>query len=161
MYRPARRLPSGVTVSPVTWDHHWVWIAPALAAAAYYAVGAMHADAQRTWWRAAIRWPAIGFWALAAGIVGVYGAWPDSLWNKPWAASHFAFGLIWMAPNSKTAIFPVDEPYFREYHWTGWYWLGGNSFVLGGLILLGILVVLAVRQRPGLLARWRQSATPE
>ncbi len=143
---------TGLLVSPVTWDHHWVWVAPAVAAAAYYAVSAMQADARRTWWRAAVRWPAIGFWALAAGIIGVYGAWPDSLWNKPWAASHFAFGLIWMAPNSKTAIFPVDEPYFREYHWTGWYWLGGNSFVLGGLVLLAILVLLAVRQRPGLRA---------
>jgi alpha-1,2-mannosyltransferase len=143
---------TGLLVSPVTWDHHWVWVAPAVATAGYYAVSAMQADAHRTWWRAAVRWPAIGFWALAAGIIGVYGAWPDSLWNKPWAASHFAFGLIWMAPNSKTAIFPVDEPYFREYHWTGWYWLGGNSFVLGGLVLLAILVLLAARQRPGLLA---------
>ena len=145
---------TGLLVSPVSWDHHWVWIAPAVAAAACYAVGAMRADAQRTWWRAAARWPAVGFWALAAGIVAVFGAWPDSLWNKPWAASHFAFGLIWVAPNSDTAIYVSrgDEPWFREYHWTGWYWLGGNSFVLGGLILLGILVILAVRQRPGLLA---------
>jgi alpha-1,2-mannosyltransferase len=145
---------TGLLVSPVSWDHHWVWIASAVAAAAHYAIHAMRAHAHSTWWRRAARWPAIGFWALAAGIVAVYGAWPDSLWGKPKAASHFAFGLIWLAPNSDIAIFVSrgDKPWFEEYHWTVAQWLGGNSFVLGGLILLGILVLLAVRQRRGLLA---------
>ena len=138
---------TGLLVSPVSWDHHWVWIAPAVAVAAHYAICAMRADTHGTWWRAAAGWPAIGFWALAAGIVAIYGAWPDSLWGKPWAASHFAFGLIWLAPNSDTAIFfsRGDKPWFREYHWTGGQWLGGNSFVLGGLLLLGILLLFAVR----------------
>jgi alpha-1,2-mannosyltransferase len=144
---------TGLLVSPVTWDHHWVWVAPAVAAAASYAIDAMRADAHGAWWRKAARWPAIGFWALAAGMVAVYGAWPDSLWNKPWAASHFAFGLTWVAPNSSTPIFVIhNNPAWKEYHWTGWYWLGGNSLVLGGLVLLAILVLLAVRQRPGLRA---------
>ena len=53
------------------------------------------AQAHGTWWRRAARWPAIGFWAPAAGMVAVYGAWPDSLFGLPGAASHFAFGLIW------------------------------------------------------------------
>jgi alpha-1,2-mannosyltransferase len=153
---------TGLLVSPVTWDHHWVWCAPAVAVAASYAIEAMRADAHGTWWRRAARWPAIGFWALAAGMVAVYGAWPDSLWNKPWAASHFAFGLIWVAPNARTPIFVIhNEPWWKEYHWTGWYWLGGNSMVLGGLVLLALMVLLAVRQRPGRLLRWRQSVTPE
>jgi len=148
---------TGLLVSPVTWDHHWVWIAPAVAVAAHYAISAMRAGAHETWWRAAARWPAIGFWALAAGIVGVYGAWPDSLWGLPGAASHFAFGLIWTAPNSRTPVFVIhNNPWWKEYHWWGWYWLGGNSMILGGLVLLGILVLLAVRQRPGRFFRWRQ-----
>ena len=136
---------TGLLVSPVTWDHHWVWIAPGVAAAAYYAIAAMRAGTHGTWWRRAARWPAIGFWALAAGMVAVYGAWPDSLFGLPGAASHFAFGLIWIAPNSRTPVFVThNEPWWKEYHWTGLHWLAGNSSVLGGLMLLGILVLLAV-----------------
>ena len=65
-----------------------------------------------------------------------------------------------MAPNSNTAIFYAhgDKPWFAEYHWTGGQWLGGNSFVLGGLVLLGVLALLAFAPRPRLPARARQPA---
>jgi alpha-1,2-mannosyltransferase len=36
---------TGLLISPVSWDHHWVWIAPGVAVAAAYAVQAMHAPA--------------------------------------------------------------------------------------------------------------------
>src|ERR1700683_3690723 len=77
---------TGLLVSPISWDHHWVWIAPAVAVAAHYAITVMRAGAHQTWWRAAARWPAIGFWALAAAIVAVYGALPHSLWGLPTGA---------------------------------------------------------------------------
>jgi alpha-1,2-mannosyltransferase len=138
---------TGLLVSPISWDHHWVWIVPAVAVAAHYAIAAVRSAAHETWWRAAARWPAIGFWALAAGIVAVYGAWPDSLWGLPGAASHFAFGLIWIAPNSPTQIFVSqgDKTWFQEYHWTGGHWLAGNAYILGGLALLGLVLIFAIR----------------
>ncbi|MDX6338170.1 MAG: alpha,2-mannosyltransferase [Streptosporangiaceae bacterium] len=36
---------TGLLVSPISWDHHWVWIVPGVAVAAAYAVRAMHAPA--------------------------------------------------------------------------------------------------------------------
>jgi alpha-1,2-mannosyltransferase len=137
---------TGLLVSPISWDHHWVWIAPAVAVAAHYAITVMRAGTHETWWRAAARWPAIGFWALAAAIVAVYGAWPDSLWGLPTAASHFAFGLIWIAPNSNTEIYTTqgDKTWFLEYHWTGGHWLAGNAYILGGLALFALVLVCAL-----------------
>jgi alpha-1,2-mannosyltransferase len=138
---------AGLLVSPISWDHHWVWIAPAVAVAAHYAITAMRAGEHGSWWRAALRWPAVGFWALAAGIVAVYGAWPDSWWGLPTAASHFAFGLIWIAPNSNTEIYTTqgDKTWFQEYHWTGGHWLAGNAYILGGLVLGLIVLICALR----------------
>ena len=36
---------TGLMVSPISWDHHWVWIVPGVAVAAAYAVRAMGAPA--------------------------------------------------------------------------------------------------------------------
>jgi alpha-1,2-mannosyltransferase len=158
---------AGLLVSPISWDHHWVWIAPAVAVAAHYAITAMrageHGPSRRAapwlaapWW-AALRWPAAGFWALAAGIIAVYGAWPDSWWGLPTAASHFAFGLIWIAPNSNTEIYTTqgDKTWFQEYHWTGGHWLAGNAYILGGLALGLIVLICAIR-----VAANRSARTP-
>lgn len=108
-------------------------------------------------WLAALRWPAAGFWALAAGIIAVYGAWPDSWWGLPTAASHFAFGLIWIAPNSNTEIYATqgDKTWFQEYHWTGGHWLAGNAYILGGLALGLIVLICAIR-----VAASRSARTP-
>ena len=42
---------TGLLVSPISWDHHWVWIAPGAVVAAHYAVQAWRRGA----WRAASR----------------------------------------------------------------------------------------------------------
>ncbi len=138
---------TGLLVSPVSWDHHWVWIAPGVAVAAHYAIQAMRTGPPAAWWRAAVRWPAAGFWALAASLIGTYGAWPDSLWGKPGAASHFALGLTWVAPNSDPALYYTagDKPWFREYHWASGMWLAGNSYIVGGLVLMVILTLPAMQ----------------
>ena len=36
---------TGLLISPISWDHHWVWIVPGVAVAAAYAVRAMRAPA--------------------------------------------------------------------------------------------------------------------
>jgi len=66
-----------------------------------------------------------------------------------WAT--FSLGLIWAAPNTNPLDYFAhgDRPWFYEYHWHGLELLAGNSYLLGGLALLAILLVLAARQSPG------------
>lgn len=139
---------TGLLVSPVSWDHHWVWIVPGAAVAAHYAAGAMQRGA---------RWHTAGFGVLAAGLVALYGAWPGSLWGTPHVPGTFPFGVIWVPPH---LIGPQlsrlgERPWFPEYHWNGTQLLTGNAYVLGGLLLLVILAILAVRT-----ARARTNSQP-
>ena len=179
---------TGLLVSPISWDHHWVWIAPGVAVAAAYAVRAMRAPGAPILagmtrgasgagvtrvglaavpggagadsgppaagpaglrWRRAVRWPAAGYWALAAGMLALYGAWPGSLWNRPQDLGRFSLGLIWQPPNTDPAVYyrDGDRPWFAEYHWHGIELLTGNAFLLGGLVLLGVLIAAAIRTR--------------
>jgi len=100
-------------------------------------------------WRRAVRWPAAGYWALAAGMLALYGAWPGSLWNRPQDLGRFSLGLIWQPPNTDPAVYyrDGDRPWFAEYHWHGIELLTGNAFLLGGLVLLGVLIAAAIRTR--------------
>ena len=176
---------TGLLVSPISWDHHWVWIVPGVAVAATYAVRAMRAtgapglagvtggasgwgragpaalragrgwlgppaaDPARLRWRRALRWPAAGYWALAAGMLALYGAWPGSLWSRPQDLGQFSLGLLWQPPNTDPAVYyrDGDRPWFAEYHWHGIELLTGNAFLLGGLALLGVLIAAAIRTR--------------
>ena len=196
---------TGLLISPVSWDHHWVWIVPGVAVAAAYAVRAMRAPAvpglpggasgtevtdaspagipagagaadptfgpgssragapamglARTGqsvatltalrWRRALRWPAAGYWALAAAMLVVYGAWPGRLWGEPHDLGQFSLGVIWQPPSTDPEVYYRygDRPWFAEYHWHGLELLTGNAFLLGGLALLAILIAAALRTR--------------
>lgn len=130
---------TGLLLSPISWDHHWVWIAPGAAVAAYYAV--------RAWQRA--RGRAWALWALAGGIVLLYGAWPGGLWGEPGDLGDFSLGILWQPPNTNPGTYYQlgDKPWYAEYHWHGIELLTGNAFILGGLAVLVILAVAAVRTR--------------
>jgi alpha-1,2-mannosyltransferase len=125
---------TGVLVSPISWDHAWVWIVPGAVTAAVYAVRAR---------RRAVRWAAAG---LAVGIVGIFGAWPGSLWGEPRDLGGFSKGLIWAPPNTnpETYLRLGDRPWYVEYHWHGLQLIAGNLYVLAGIALFALLVVLAV-----------------
>jgi alpha-1,2-mannosyltransferase len=164
---------TGLLVSPITWDHHWVWIVPGVAVAAAYAVRAMGAPAVpgppgasppgaspagvappgaepgRLRWRRAARWPAAGYWGLAAAMLVLYGAWPGSLWGEPQDLGQFSLGLLWQPPNTDPEVYYRygDRPWFAEYHWHGIELLTGNVFLLGGLALLAVLIAAALRTR--------------
>jgi len=140
---------TGLLVSPVSWDHHWVWIAPGVAAAGYYALRAMRAGPPAPWWQSATRWPSAGCWALAGGLIALFGAWPGSLWSEPADHGGFSFGLIWAPPYTDPVYYSAHgvRPWFYEYHWRGLQLLTGNAYVLGGLALMVILLVLAARER--------------
>jgi alpha-1,2-mannosyltransferase len=130
---------TGLLLSPISWDHHWVWIAPGAAVAAHYAVRAWRSARARAW----------ALWALAGGLVALYGAWPGSLWGEPTDLGPFSLGILWQPPNTDPATYYTrgDQPWFAEYHWHGIELLTGNAFILGGLLALAVLVFAALRVR--------------
>jgi alpha-1,2-mannosyltransferase len=156
---------TGLLASPISWDHHWVWIAPCVAIAGHYAVQAMTASARsrvtappagqsvaaswRDWAARARMWASSragwGYWAVAAAILAVFGAWPGSLWSQPRDMGTFSFGLLWFAPGTGMATYEKygDLPTYPEYRWHGISWLAGNAYVLSGIALMIMLLILA------------------
>ena len=134
LYRARQPVPAmlacaltGLLVSPLSWDHHWVWVAPGIALLAH-----LGATARRGLVRA-------GWWAAAAGLFGVFACWPQ-LWDLRQAGLTPA-GLVWYGPATYFAT--GDKPWYHEFHWHGLQLLAGNSFVLAGLAALAALAVAA------------------
>jgi alpha-1,2-mannosyltransferase len=121
---------TGLLVSPISWDHHWVWIAPGLALIIDAAVRAGRAGrtALRTWW-----------YVLAGAVLVVFGAWPD-FWSPK--AGLLQGGLINYAPASSFAH--GDNPAYAEYHWHGLQILAGNLELLAGLGLFAVVLATAI-----------------
>jgi alpha-1,2-mannosyltransferase len=133
---------TGLLVSPISWDHHWVWIVPGVTALVCYGVRA-------TDWRR---------WAWLAGgvlIVALFGAWPGSLWGQPTDLGGFSEGLIWAPPNTSPGTFARlgDRPSYVEYHWHGFQLVVGNLYVLTGLAVLIVTAFLAARLAIGRLRK--------
>jgi alpha-1,2-mannosyltransferase len=133
LYRAGHPVPAmlacaltGLLVSPLSWDHHWVWVAPAIALLAH--LGAQARGAVRAAW-----------WAAAAGLVLVFGAWPQ-FWDAQAALT--PAGLVWYGPATYFAT--GDRPWYHEFHWHGLQLLAGNIFVLAGLAGLAALAVAAL-----------------
>jgi alpha-1,2-mannosyltransferase len=131
---------TGLLFSPVSWDHHWVWIVPAVVVLVVYGIRA----------RLAVRWI---YLCGAALLVAIFGAWPGFLWGQPLDLGGFWMGLIWAPPNTSPGTFQAlgDRPWYAEYHWHGWELLAGNLYVLTGLALL--LLVTA----SGVASAWKRT----
>jgi alpha-1,2-mannosyltransferase len=130
---------TGLLDSPVSWDHHWVWVALGATVAVHYAI---------TYWRTArarARW----FIALAVGVVFVYGPWPDALWETGRNLGKFSLGFLWAPPNTNPELYTLhgDQPSFVEYHWHGIWLLTGNAYILGGIALMLLAGGVAWRLR--------------
>jgi alpha-1,2-mannosyltransferase len=144
---------TGLLVSPISWDHHWVWIVPGTVVAAVYALRA----------RGAARWTLGG---LAAGLALVFGAWPGALWHLPANTGGYFEGLIWVPPltNPETYLKIGDQPWYAEYHWHGLPLIVGNLYVLTGLALFVALLVLVLgpmrAARSGRAVRGASELTP-
>ena len=141
---------TGLLVSPISWDHHWVWIIPGVTVAAHYAVRSRDVAA---------RWAAGG---LAAVIILVFGAWPGNLWGQPKDLGNFSEGLIWAPPNTNPGVYYRygDRPSYPEYHWHGLYLIVGNLYVLTGMALFVMLLVLGARAVRATRATRRPLAPP-
>jgi alpha-1,2-mannosyltransferase len=72
----------GLLTSPISWSHHWVWIAVALIVAADWA------------WRKS----RIEYWLLPVGVYALYAA-----WLRYGSAGWLPSGLIWGVPNNNGA----------------------------------------------------------
>jgi len=141
---------TGLLVSPVSWDHHWVWVALAVAVAAHYAIAAARrapstGGARRAWTLSAARW----LWALAAGMVFFFAAWPDAIWENARTLGNFSLGFLWAQANTNPIKFAQhgDQPSYVEYHWHGFQLLWGNAYILAGVALLLILLGIGLRLR--------------
>jgi alpha-1,2-mannosyltransferase len=137
LYRAGQPVPgmlacalTGLLVSPLSWDHHWVWVAPGLALLAH--LGAQARGAVRAAW-----------WSATAVLFGVFAAWPQ-FWDLAQAGLTPA-GLFWYGP--ATYFARGDQPWYHEFHWHGLQILAGNSIVLAGVAALAGLAVAAVRVR--------------
>jgi alpha-1,2-mannosyltransferase len=119
---------TALLVSPISWDHHWVWVAPGLA----LLIGTAHraAPGGRAWY------------GLAAATWAIFAAWPD-FWSAK--AGLLQGGLIGYAPASAWAF--GDNPAYAEYHWHGLQLLAGNLELLAGLALFAVALAAAFRLR--------------
>jgi len=145
LYRAGHRLPAllvtgltGDLVSPISWDHHWVWIVPGVVVAGHYAVTA---------WKAGKNRLAGAYAATIAVVLAIFACWPGSWLHTPKDAP-YQFGLIWLPPQT-TPFGPhgtyvnIDKPWFYEYHWRGLQLLTGNAYVLAGMaVLLAMLLIV-------------------
>jgi alpha-1,2-mannosyltransferase len=125
---------TGLLISPISWDHHWVWIVPGVTVLVHYAARA----------RSVLRYALA---ALAAAVTVAFGAWPGSLWGAPRDLGGFSEGFIWAPPNTNPGVYfkHGDRPRYAEYHWHGAQLIVGNLYVLTGAALLVLLLALAVR----------------
>jgi alpha-1,2-mannosyltransferase len=150
---------TGLLVSPISWDHHWVWIAPAIAVAAHYAVAAARsapiaaptALAPFTEPPALVRARRVSrsLWALAAFLLVAFAAWPDAIWEGARTLGNFSLGFLWAQANTNPQLFAEhgDQPQYVEYHWHGFQLLWGNTYVLAGVALLVMLLAVGWRLR--------------
>jgi alpha-1,2-mannosyltransferase len=111
---------TGLLVSPISWDHHWVWIILALPVLVYYATQA----------RGLARTVLSGSALLVAAV---FGAWPTWLWGETHDPKGWGWGVIWAPPNGRD----------RERFWHGLQLVVGNAYVLTGLVLLIALMAFA------------------
>jgi alpha-1,2-mannosyltransferase len=133
---------TGLLVSPISWDHHWVWIAPAALTAAHYAVKAWRrGNKQRK-----NKQPAAALAITAAAAVAWFGAWPARLFTARLNLGNDSLGLLWIPRNTNPVYYQWygDRPWFTEYHWHGLALIAGNAYVLAGLALFAVLAAMSV-----------------
>ena len=138
LYRAGQPVPAmlacaltGLLVSPLSWDHHWVWVAPGIALLAHLGAAASAPGPGGVVGRGGRA--GAGVRRLAA-VLGPSGRADPGGPVLVGPATYFATG---------------DQPWYHEFHWHGLQRVAGNSFVLAGLAGLATLVVAAVLEPGG------------
>jgi alpha-1,2-mannosyltransferase len=120
---------TGLLVSPVSWSHHWVWVAPMLAGLAEFArrTAARHPG---RWWRGA-------GWTAPLAVLALFFAYPFHL--AP-GAPLLPEGVLWAVPPAAAQGAAMTSG--QE--------IIGNGYVLAGLVALTVTAAwLAAAGRPG------------
>ena len=117
---------TALLVSPISWDHHWVWMVPVLAV---FVDAAVRAERVQRWAR----------WAAACAVAAVFFDWPGAV---PGAGPMVPRGLLPLVYD------PGKHPYGELYHWHGSEVILGNAYVLGGLMLFIAMIATALRGWP-------------
>jgi alpha-1,2-mannosyltransferase len=115
---------TGLLISPVSWDHHWVWLVPLLAVLTGRAVRG-RGFARLAWW------------AAIGATVLLFAAYPHTLHGSH---AYVPMGGLLGAVND----FPVVRPALALHPAL---LLTRNIFVLGGVILFAALLIAAWRAR--------------
>jgi alpha-1,2-mannosyltransferase len=113
---------TGLLVSPISWDQHWVWVVPVLALLADRAVRAGG-------------WARAGYLVSILAVVAVYGGWPYR-----WGSStgfHIYYGSI--------AFNAGPHPQDQIYHLHGFQLITWNIFAVAGLVMLAVAIAAAAR----------------
>jgi alpha-1,2-mannosyltransferase len=111
---------TGLLVSPISWDHHWIWVVPVI-------VVLVDAAARS---RGPARW---AFGVLAAGVAAIYGGWP-----------YLNGQLIWV-PHGLIGFFIGPHPVHEIYYLHGLQVLSWNLFVIAGLVMFAFALAAAAR----------------
>jgi len=131
---------TGLLMSPISWDHHWVWIALGAAVTGHYAIAYGRRGAKTT-----ARW----LWALVALMILAFAAWPDAIFTSARNLGKFSLGWLWLQKNTNPILYTHygDQSWFPEYHWHGFQLLWGNAYILTGMALLLIALFIGFRLR--------------
>src|ERR1022692_3479606 len=113
---------TSVLVSPISWDHHWVWIVPFLALLAGLAASS----------RGLARW---GYLLAGLATAVVFGAWP-------W---HYSGPTAFVPGRGLLGWFVQPPQIYAVTHLHGIQLLTWNLFVVAGSVLYLIMVVAAWR----------------
>jgi hypothetical protein len=113
-----------------------VWIAPGVLTALVYAARSWAPARRRAW----------ALTGLAGGLLVVFGAWPDAIWESARNLGRFSLGLLWAPPNTNPILYVTrgDQPSFAEYHWHGLWLLTGNAYILAGMAVFLALAACAI-----------------
>jgi len=115
---------AGLLISPVSWDHHWVWIVPLFAVIADCAIRASY-SARQAWW------------TTGAALVLLFGAYPAALHGPDaWVPVGGLLGLV----NNRPGLGGVH--YHHPSVMVSW-----DLFVLTGLAILAVMIIGAWRVR--------------
>ena len=131
---------TGLLMSPISWDHHWVSIALAVAVTGHYAIACGRRGAKTT-----ARW----LWALVAGMIFAFAAWPDAIFTNARNLGKFSLGWLWMQKNTNPILYSKhgDQAWYVEYHWHGFQLLWGNAYIFSGMALLLVALFIGFRLR--------------
>jgi alpha-1,2-mannosyltransferase len=112
---------TGVLISPISWDNHWVWIVPLLAVLADAGVRA----------RGAARW---GYWGFGVAVAAVFADWPYH-WS----------GRLAFVPHGLVGFYVGRHPMTEIFHLHGIQLISWNLFVLAGVAMFAFMVAFAAR----------------